>query len=159
MMESHKLVIAGRRSDPVYSDRLNELVEELGIGTKVVFLGEVPYQSMPYLYKRACAFVFPSFLETFGHPLVEAMAMGVPIVAASSTCIPEIVDGSALLFDPQDVEDLSLKLGRVLTEFGLREMLIQRGQRRAQDFSWQKTARKTLTILEEAAGVQSLSVR
>jgi glycosyltransferase involved in cell wall biosynthesis len=156
--EKYHLVIAGGVSDTEYFERLNTLIQELGIANDVVFLGELPYQSMPYIYKRAFAFTFPSKLETFGHPLVEAMAMRVPIVAASSTCIPEIVSGSALLFDPNSSKDLSLKLEQILTKSSLREKLIETGQLRAQVFSWQETAQKTLRIIELAASMRSLSV-
>jgi len=78
--------------------------------------------------------------------------MGAPIVAAASTCIPEIVDGSALLFETRSHEDLRLKLERVLTEPGLREKMVVQGRQRAQDFSWYKTAESTLRVLIEAAG-------
>ena len=159
LRERYKLVVAGRCPIPEYHEELVALIEELGINEEIILLGEVPYRQIPFLYKCASAFVFPSLLESFGHPLVEAMAMKVPIVAASSTCIPEIVDGSALLFEPRSLEDLSLKLERVLTESDLRETLIKKGQRRAHDFSWQKTARKTLDILKEAADVESFPAR
>lgn len=158
LRREYKLIIAGRRSTPEYFEQLVALSKNLSIEDEVIFLGEVPYQEVPYLYSQATAFAFPSKLETFGHPLVEAMVMRVPIVAANSTCIPEIVEDSALLFEPESSEDLSLKMKRILTDSDLRETLIKKGQRRAQDFSWEKTARKTLDILEEAAGVPLNSV-
>lgn len=152
LRKEYRLVVAGICVIPEYFDALAMLTEKLGIDKEVVFLGEVPYQGMPYLYKCASAFVFPSFLETFGHPLVEAMAMNLPIVAANSTCIPEIVDGAALLFETKNPAELGINLERVLTDQDLRSKLVSKGEARAAEFSWLQTAKRTLAILESVAG-------
>lgn len=152
LRKRYKLVVAGICVIPEYFDGLVMLTEKLGIDNEVVFLGEVPYQRIPYLYKCASAFVFPSSLETFGHPLVEAMAMKLPIVAATSACIPEIVNGAALLFETKNPEQLGRSLERVLTDQDLRSELISKGENRSAEFSWLQTAKRTLAILESVAG-------
>jgi len=151
LRKKYKLVIAGRFSSQKYFNKLHKISNELALEKEIIFLGEVSYQNVPFLYKCASAFVLPSLLETFGHPLIEAMAMKVPVVAARSTCIPEIVGDSALLFDPNNYEELSHNLERVLTDEALRKELISKGQIRASKFSWTETAEKTLSVLELAA--------
>lgn len=152
LRKEYRLVVAGICVIPEYFGELVVLTEKLGIDKEIVFLGEVPYQRVPYLYKCASAFVFPSFLETFGHPLVEAMAMNLPIVAANSTCIPEIVNGAALLFETRNPEQLGRNLGDVLTDQDLRSQLVSKGETRAAEFSWLETAKRTLAILASVAG-------
>ena len=149
--ERNQLVVAGTLIDEKYADRLFRLAAELGITDQIDFLGRVPYRLVPYLYANASAFVFPSYLETFGHPLVEAMAMGVPIVASTGTCIPEIVCDAASLFDPQNPQELASKVEQVMGDQAWRRTLIDRGKRRASDFSWRIAAKKTLQIFKSIA--------
>lgn len=146
----YDLVIAGRVSAPEYFDRLQEIVETEGIEDRVHFLGEVPYESVPYLYDNAEVYVLPSELETFGHTLVESMASGVPVVAADSTCIPEITAGAARLFDPTAPSELADCLQTVIEDATLRQSMIDRGRERAEDFSWKQTADQTRELFEEA---------
>lgn len=145
------LVVAGRNSAPVYFERLQKLMISEGIENDVVFLGEVDYRDIPSLYAGAAAYVLPSKLETFGHTLVEAMASGCPIAAADATCIPEITDGAARLFDPDDPDDVAEALKAVLTDDAFQDRLIQRGAERVQDFSWDRTVSQTKVLLCEAA--------
>jgi glycosyltransferase involved in cell wall biosynthesis len=144
--DEYTLVIAGRISSPGYFQQLRALVQELGIVNRVRFLGEVPYSQIPALYKRASLFLFPSFLETFGHPLVEAMVAGVPIVAANSSCIPEIVDRAALLFNPSSPLDMAQQITLVLRDRELADKLVQDGYQRAEDFSWEDTVQELVDV-------------
>jgi glycosyltransferase involved in cell wall biosynthesis len=155
LREENRLVIAGTLIDEKYADRLFRLAAELGITDQIEFLGRVPYRLVPYLYANASAFVFPSYLETFGHPLVEAMAMGVPIVASKSTCIPEIVCEAASLFDSQNPHELASKIEQVMCDQAWRRTLIHRGKRRASDFSWRIAAQKVLQIFKSIAQCDS----
>ena len=151
LRKENRLVIAGTIVDEKYAARLFRLADELGIKGQVVFLGRVAYMHVPYLYANASAFVFPSYLETFGHPLVEAMAMGVPIAASKSTCIPEIVGDAASLFDPQSPQELASKVEQVVDDQSWRRTLIHRGEKRASDFSWQITAQKMLHTFQSGS--------
>src|SRR5208282_4125976 len=93
-----KLVIVGRDCENQLS-KLRLAAEQVGVADRVHFLGFVPTADMPALYSGAKVFVFPSLVETFGKPLVEAMQCGVPVVASNASCIPEVLDGAGLLFD------------------------------------------------------------
>ena len=126
------------------------MVQQLYLDGKVIFTGEIPHENVPPLYQRASLFVLPSYLETFGMPLIEAMASDVPVIAANASAIPEVVGDAGLLFDPDDPDELRAKMEAVLSDPQLREELINRGLKRAKLFSWEKCAKETLAVFKEA---------
>ncbi len=103
------------------------------------------------VYRNAEVFVFPSIYEGFGFPLLEAMAHGVPTIAARSSSLPEIGGDATLYFPPRDSAALESQLRRVLGDAALREDLIARGRARAAEFRWETAAEKTLAVLRSAA--------
>jgi glycosyltransferase involved in cell wall biosynthesis len=114
--------------------------------------GLIDHGDMPAVYSRAGALIFPSYYESFGIPLVEAMACGCPVITSTAPACPEVVGDAALLVDPDDVEGLSTAMGRILREPGLADDLRARGLARAQHFSWRESARQLLAELERASG-------
>jgi len=149
LKDQYKLVIAGRNLTPQYLDKLNEMVDDFKIENQVLYLGQVNYSNIPYLYKNSSLFVLPSLLESFGHTLVEAMAAGIPIIAASTTAIPEVMGTAGILFDPHNHEELAQKITKVLRDKKLRAELIKRANKRIKQFSWEKTTRETLEVFEK----------
>ena len=103
------------------------------------------------VYRNAEVFVFPSIYEGFGFPLLEAMAHGVPTIAARSSSLPEIGGDATLYFPPRDAAALEAQLRRVLGDAALREDLVARGRARAAEFRWETAAEKTLAVLRSAA--------
>lgn len=114
-------------------------------------LDYVPDADLPGLYSGARAFAFPSLYEGFGFPVLEAMACETPVVAASTSSLPELAGDAALLVDPTDTAALTAALARVLTDEALRAELIARGLAQMQRFSWERAAEATLGVLEQAA--------
>jgi len=108
---------------------------------------------MPLLYRGARFLVFPSLFEGFGLPLLEAMASDCPVLCSSAGSLPEVVGDAALLFDPNDPEEMADSMHRILTDEELRRTLVKAGRERALQFSWERTARETLKVLEEAASI------
>jgi glycosyltransferase involved in cell wall biosynthesis len=106
---------------------------------------------MPALYSMARALVFPSRYESFGIPIVEAMACGCPVVTATTSACPEVAGGAAILVDPDDVDGLAHAMYRVSLDDALAEDLRRRGLRRSKEFSWSASARTLLEELEAAA--------
>lgn len=113
--------------------------------------GFVEFEDMPALYSLARALVFPSRYESFGIPIVEAMACGCPVVTANTSACPEVAGDAAILVDPDDVEGMAAAMYRVSLDDTLADDLRRRGLRRAAGFSWTASARALLAELETAA--------
>ena len=147
---SYHLVIAGRLWDKHYYSNILTIVSRWQLAERIRFLGEVPYPDLPALYRAAAVFVFPSILETFGHPLVEAMASGVPILCSDTPVTREICGDAALYFAPRNASALVEALDKVVGDSGtLRAEMIARGRHQSSRFSWEHTAQQTLTLLEQ----------
>jgi len=143
----HRLVMVGT---PVQKfDEVAKLIKELGLASEVITVGFVPRDDLPKLYNAADLFVLPSFKESFGHVLVEALACGCPVVTSNVTCMPEVVGDAGILIDPYDVNSLAEGMYRVLTDKELREDLRKKSLQRAKLFSWEKCAMETLKVYEE----------
>ena len=116
-------------------------------GERIVHLDYLPPAELAAVYQNAEVFVFPSIYEGFGFPLLEAMAQGVPTIAARSSSLPEIGGDAALFFDPANAHELAGALRRVTGDEALRRELIARGRQRAAQFRWDVTAEKTLAVI------------
>ena len=127
---------------------LRREAERSGVADRINYLGHVRNGVLHYIYKNVAALVFPSGFEGFGVPLVEAFALGVPVIAADNTSIPEVIGGAGLLVPTGDVQALAGAIERVLTDQKLRSELIAKGYERAKLFSWEKTARETLSVFD-----------
>jgi glycosyltransferase involved in cell wall biosynthesis len=143
-----RLVIRGegRRA---YVRALRDRVETLGLAEAVTFFGYVDTGFLRSLYRGAACFVLPSLGEGFGLPVLEAMACGTPVVAASGSSLHEVAGDAALLVDPYDAVGLAETMYRVLTDEDLQNRLRQRGLERAGSFSWRSTAEAISTLLDE----------
>ncbi|MDQ3897676.1 MAG: glycosyltransferase family 4 protein [Actinomycetota bacterium] len=142
-----QLVIVGPPRDALYAAELEALAVDLGIRQDVVFVGGVPLEETAQFYRAADAFVYPSFHETFGLPVLEAMACGCPVVTSDVSSMPEVAGGAAVLVDPHDPR--SIGAGVVEACGPAADALRDRGLRRAQDFSWGSTAAATLDVYRE----------
>jgi glycosyltransferase involved in cell wall biosynthesis len=118
------------------------------------FTGYVADEQLNALYSGAICFVYPSYFEGFGLPILEAMKCGTPVIAGNRTSIPEVAGEAALLFDPFDVHSLVAALKRVLNDSEYRAALGVKGLQRASEFSWQTTARLTLDAYQRATAQQ-----
>jgi glycosyltransferase involved in cell wall biosynthesis len=153
-----KLVIVGKRAW-LYNETLRA-IEDNGLRDSIILTGYVPERDLPALYSGAVCFVYPSFFEGFGLPLVEAMKCGVPVIAGDRTSPPEVVGQAGLLVDPFDVQALASAIERLIGNSDFRNELRVKGLDRAREFDWRETARRTLEIYREvvavAAGARAL---
>lgn len=131
-----------------YAD-LTAQAARLRITQRVHFTGFVPDDDLRHLYAACQAFVFPSYLEGFGLPAVEAMACGAAVVASDRGSLPEVLDGAGAMFDPHDADALATVLARVLDDAAWRDELRARSLRRAADFSWDASARRVIEVFHE----------
>jgi len=143
----HKLVLVGGfrwRYEGVF-----KLIEKFDLKDKVIITNWIPRSELPVFYKLADLFAFPSLYEGFGMPVLEAMTCGCPVVTSSTGATPEIAGDAALLVDPTSVDEIYKTTVRVLEDEKLREELVSKGYARAKKFSWEKSARETLSVFKE----------
>ncbi len=141
------LVIAGRRYRQSDDVAIFEQICSLELESDVQYIGPVESEDLPGLYSGAEVFVFPSLHEGFGIPCLEAMKCRVPVIAARSGAVPEVVGDAALLVEnPTDARMLAQAICQVLDDASLRQVLVDRGIARAQLFSWPRLADQVLTL-------------
>jgi glycosyltransferase involved in cell wall biosynthesis len=146
-LSGHQLVIVGPGRDVDYVANLRALADRLGIGEDVVWVGGVALEETVQFYRCADAFVYPSFNETFGLPILEAMATGCPVVTSDTSAMPETAGGAALLADPNDPEAIADSIVKACGPESDRLRLA--GPERAAQFTWAATAAQTLAVYRE----------
>jgi len=138
------LGLVGAKS--VFTQRAEELVAKYGISDYVKIFGKLPDHQLASLYSGALAFVFPSLIEGFGLTGLEAMAVGLPVIAANASCLPEIYEDSAMYFDPHNPRDLADKISKLNDDPAVRNRLIKKGLLQVKKYSWVKMSQDTWQI-------------
>jgi len=141
---SAKLVLVGKKDWK--SEQLLAKIKELGLESAVVFPGFVSFEDLPFFYNAAEVFVFPSFFEGFGLPVVESMASGVPTITSLGSSLEEVAGDGAMLIDPQDTTAIAAAIRQVLGDRELHSQLIARGLRRSAQFKSDSLAQKVLQV-------------
>ncbi len=148
----HHLVLAGK--DTWFGGRVRRVARDSGCGERIHFIGFVSDEDLVDLYNACEVFVFPSFYEGFGLPVLEAMACGRAVACSSSTALPEVVDSAALLFDPSCMREAVRAMLDLVIDPELRGRMEKIGLHRAAQFSWRRTAQKTLEVYHQVAADQ-----
>lgn len=143
----HALVMVG--IDTKVRERIEAYLKSKEVFGRAFLLGYLTSADLNLLYNGAEVFLFPSFCEGFGLPLLEAMACGTPVITSRFTSTCEIADGAALLIDPYSAQEIADALYLLLSGSTLRERLSRAGTERAKEFSWENTARRTLELYQE----------
>jgi len=148
--QEYPLVLAGKKPKEVSATfpDYDEYIKKLRIEEYVRWIGFVEEADKPVLYRNAESFVFPSRREGFGLPVLEAMACGTPVVASSSTSLPEIVGDAGFIVDPDDARAMAGAIIATVVQENLAADLRQKSQQQAATFSWEKTATETLLIYD-----------
>ncbi len=147
---THQLVFVGKET--WYSKDLHRAVEKSSIKGRVHFTGFVEDTDLVSFYAGCDLFVFPSFYEGFGLPILEAMACGRAVASSNTTAMPEVADAAGILFDPRSTAEMSRAISDVLLDSELRQRLERLGAQRASLFSWEKAAERTLDVYAMVAG-------
>lgn len=128
------------------NELLYQLLQKLNLDDYLVFTGYVPEEDLPALYQGAEAFVYPSFYEGFGLPVLEAMSSGTPVITSNTSSLPEVAGDAAILVNPGEIFDLYEAMESVISKPSLREELKLKGLKQSKKFSWEKTAQQTLEV-------------
>lgn len=144
---AQSLVVSGTAGQAHHG--LMKLIDDLSLKREVILSGFIEDGDIPLLYSAADIFVYPSFYEGFGLPVLEAMACGTPVAASNATSIPEAVGNAGLLFDPDNIEEMAEKIFKILDDKELRDELIRKGFEHVKGFSWEKTAEEVLSLITE----------
>jgi glycosyltransferase involved in cell wall biosynthesis len=142
-----KLVIAGAEGRD--HQTLIALSDQRGLREKVILTGHLPEARLASLYREASVFVFPSLTEGFGMPPLEAMQMGVPVVASNIPVLLEVLGDAAIYFDPTSTASISSALRQALGDEPLRAEMIQRGRRQVERYSWTAMATAIINLYRE----------
>ncbi len=143
-----KLLVAGKKGGWYY-EKVVDFVKKENLESEVVFLGFVSDEELFYIYKRAQALVFPSLVEGFGLPVLEAMSCEVPVITSNIGSLSEVARDAALLVDPVKPDDISKAMDKIFDNELLRQELIKKGNERTKDFSFKKGAKEFLNIVKE----------
>ena len=143
----HKLVVGGKGCERFREDFA---IPDSGWGRDVLFPGWLDQSDLPAIYSAADLFLYPSNQEAFPIPITEAMTCGTPIVTSRANGLLELAGDAALLVDPDDADEIAGAVLRVLTDTALASQLSEAGLKRSAMFSWERCARNTLTVLEDA---------
>jgi glycosyltransferase involved in cell wall biosynthesis len=141
------LVIIGRIKSLNEENLLKKIISEVKLENRVHLLDYIDQSELPNIYRKASAYVFPSKFETFGFTPLEAMSCGVPVACARCSAMPEICGSNVLYFDPDDEEDIALKVYQILNNKSLKEKIVTKGIEYAKSFSWKNAAEKYLKII------------
>lgn len=121
---------------------------------RIGILGHVPYEQLPALYHGAKVFVLLSLCESFGLPILEAMACGCPVVCSNVSSLPEIAGDAAILVDPKDPVGTADAIEAIFKDKEYRRRLIYMGKARIREFSWNRTASQTLSVLQQSVQIR-----
>lgn len=141
------LVCVGGRAEA--NLKISQRAENLGIQDRLKLLGHVATEALPAIYQGAQVFLYPTLYEGFGLPVVEAMASGTPVITSNTSSLEEIGEGYAHLVDPLDTEAIAQAIAHLVSDEGHRDSLREMGLRRAREFDWNRTARRTLEVYRE----------
>ena len=143
-----KLVVAGAKGWSF--EQVFARAEELDLAGELLFPGFLPEEELPWWYRAAECFVYPSLYEGFGLPVLEAMACGTPVITSSVSSLPEVAGSAAITVAPCDAAALADAIGQVLGDAALREDMRQAGLLQAKRFSWDRAALETAAVYRRA---------
>lgn len=132
-------------------NNIMDAVKRLNLINHVSFLNFVPFDDLPAIYNMATIMTFPSLFEGFGIPLLEAMSVGLPIACSDRTSIPELVGDAGIYFNPDNAEDIAVKIYQLWNDNALKKKLVKKGFERAKQFTWEEATRKTIMAYKRAS--------
>lgn len=139
--------IIGGNATGEYADVIRAYIHKEGLGDKVIFIGHLNDGQLSYIYRRAQALMFPTLVEGFGFPVLEAIDCGIPVITSNQSSMPEVGGDAVLLVDPYSQKVIAHAMTRIADEPGLRDSLIRKGIEQKGKFSWDKAGREILEAI------------
>jgi len=143
---NHQLVLVGKKGWKI--DNLLEKIQQSPFQKDIILTGYVAREELPVLYTMSEIFVYPSLYEGFGLPVLEAMSCGARVITSEVSSLPEVGGDAAMYFDPNSAKQLANLMLQLAFDAPLLKILSEKSLAQAQQFSWEKTARKTLNVLQ-----------
>lgn len=143
----HHLVLTGKET--WFTPKVRDAARDSGFASRIHFTGFASEHDLLQFYNACDCFVFPSFYEGFGLPILEAMACGRAVACSNTSAMPETADGAGLLFDPHRSEEITRAMKDILLDAELRGRMERLGLQRAAAFTWKKSAHATLDVYKE----------
>lgn len=149
LKKKYHLVIVGKRG--WFWKKILSKVSKLKLKKNISFTGFVPEKELPVIYQLSSLFVYPSFYEGFGLPILEAQKIGVPVITSKTSSMPEVTGDSAILIDPGNPTEITQAIEKILTNKSLEQEMIKKGLIQAEKFSWEKTAQSFLEVFRKTS--------
>ncbi|WP_316832233.1 glycosyltransferase family 1 protein [Pedobacter aquatilis] len=131
--EAYKLVVIGKQT--AYFKTVEKEIQQLGLNGRIIFLQNIPFSDLPGIYQLAKLFVYPSFYEGFGIPIIEALYSGIPTIAATGSCLEEAGGPDSIYISPDNADELSAAINHVLSSTALQEHMKRKGLEFVQKFN------------------------
>lgn len=144
----YTLILAGK-AEGEYARKVRDYIRRQGLEHAIIEQGFVSDAELSFLYKHAIALVFPSVIEGFGFPVLEAMDCSLPVITSHTSSLGEVGKDAALLVNPESAEEIARSMARLVENAQLRAELIQKGLKRANDFSWDRTASEVMELIKQ----------
>jgi glycosyltransferase involved in cell wall biosynthesis len=141
------LVLAGKKRPDIINVEL--LINKLDLKSRVILTGPVSENEKYFLFKGAKIFLFPSFHEGFGIPILESQSFGVPVITSGTTSLPEVTGRGGLFVDPNSPDEISQSIIKIMTDRNVREKIIHEGYKNLERFSWDKSATEALDLMTQ----------
>lgn len=149
----YSLVLVGKGNGKTFSDDTDQVVKAISenhLEDHVIQLGYLSDEEVGIIYQHAFMYVFPSFNEGFGIPIMEAFSFKLPVIVANNSCLPEVGGDAVLSFNPYKEEEIFQQMKKVIDDESVRNELIRKGTERLRHFSWEKAAKELMDIFEKA---------
>ena len=141
------IVIVGRRTG--YTKKVEQFIKDNGLGERVHIISNVPFNDLPAFYQSAEIFVYPSRFEGFGIPIIEALYSGIPVVAATGSCLEEAGGPDSIYVNPDDITGLADAFKQIYSNSDKRKNMVEKGREFAKRFSEKQQSEEIINIYKK----------
>jgi len=137
------------RIEKADKERLSNLAKENGVANNVIFTGFIPDEDLNFLYNCCDLFLFPSLMEGFGLPILEAMTCGAPVIGSNRSSIPELIEDEDFMFDPENEDEIASLINEVLKNPFFKQKSIEHSLQKSKEYSWNKVTNKIISVYSD----------